>query len=278
MKLFMLCALPGLLVVLPVNIYSGSDGYQTGPGEDGDDEPSDESSPTSSKSPLLYLFTQFTFTWVFSLLTLYMIWHTYEGYISIRRQYLLKRHKSITNRTVMVVGLPTYLQSDRALATFYESLGAGTVESAHVCRHVGRLKRLIQMRATTLRNLELAYAQYYGNPSGREDYDPEAIQAENELHCLDEPHPITDRGEGPSSLSSAHAGKNIKKRPTLRLGFLGLFGKKVDKIDHYREVFAAVDKAVQKLRVSRIFAASSIGFVTFEEMHTAVSEYFRNAE
>ncbi|KAF9301142.1 hypothetical protein BGZ74_007051, partial [Mortierella antarctica] len=269
-KLFMLCALPGLLVVLPVNIYSGSDGHQTGPGEDEDDELSDESSAASSKSPLLYLFTQFTFTWVFSVLTLYTIWHTYEGYISIRRQYLLKRHKSITNRTVMVVGLPTYLQNDRALATFYESLGTGAVESAHVCRHVGRLKRLIQMRARALRNLELAYTQYYGNPSGREDYDPDAILADNELHCLDEPHPITtDRGEGPSSLASSHAGKNIKKRPTLRLGFLGLFGKKVDKIDHYREVFAAVDKAVQKLRVSRIFAASSIGFVTFEEMHTA---------
>ncbi|KAF9337380.1 hypothetical protein BG006_005007 [Podila minutissima] len=269
-KLFMLCALPGLLVVLPVNIYSGSDGHQTGPGGDEDDELSDESSAASSKSPLLYLFTQFTFTWVFSVLTLYTIWHTYEGYISIRRQYLLKRHKSITSRTVMVVGLPTYLQNDRALATFYESLGTGAVESAHVCRHVGRLKRLIQMRARALRSLELAYTQYYGNPSGREDYDPEAILADNELHCLDEPHPITtDRGECPSSLASSHAGKNIKKRPTLRLGFLGLFGKKVDKIDHCREVFAAVDKAVQKLRVSRIFAASSIGFVTFEEMHAA---------
>ncbi|KAF9213089.1 hypothetical protein BGZ59_005947 [Podila verticillata] len=269
LKLFMLCALPGLLVVLPVNIYSGSDSYYTGPGGDsGDEDPSDDSSPVSSTSPLLYLFTQLTFTWVFSLLTLYTIWHTYEGYISIRRQYLLKRHKSITNRTVMVVGLPTYLQNDRQLATFYESLGTGAVESAHVCRHVSRLKRLIQLRARALRNLELVYAQYYGNPSRREDYDPEAIQAENELHCLDEPHPIVTDREDPSPVHLV-GGTSIKKRPTLRLGFLGLFGKKVDKIDHCREVFATLDKAVQKLRVSRIFAASSIGFVTFEEMHTA---------
>ncbi|KAG0338810.1 hypothetical protein BG004_007067 [Podila humilis] len=285
MKLFILCAIPGLLVVLPVGIYTGDDNSSiTVPDDDDgmDDIDSSPTTPTSSGSPLLYLFTQFTFTWAFSILTLYMIWHTYEGYISIRRQYLLKRHKSITNRTVMVVGLPTYLQNDRALATFYESLGTGTVESAHVCRHVGRLKRLIQLRAGALRNLELVYAQYYGNPSRREDYDPEAIQAENERHSTDElARPTTTATTSTSAATTTvddasslnqtvvATGRKLKKRPTMRLGFLGIFGKKVDKIDHYREVFAALDKAVQKLRMSRIFAASSIGFVTFEEMHSA---------
>ncbi|KAF9426545.1 hypothetical protein BGZ94_006369 [Podila epigama] len=290
MKLFMLCLIPALLIVLPVNIYTGSEGGKvTGPDDDDGDEDNNSDGVTDPSrqgpwSPFLYLFTQFTFTWVFSLITIYMLWRTYEGYISIRRQYLLKRHKSITNRTVMIVGLPTHLQSDRGLATFYESLGTGTVESAHVCRHVGRLKRLIQLRARALRDLELVYTQYYGNPSGRADYSPKTVQAENDRYAMGE-DVITTGAAGASSLtassstssnhrpdggsSSNSSGEKVKKRPTMRLGFMGLFGKKVDKIDHYREVFATLDKAVQKLRLSRIFATTSIGFVTFEDMHAA---------
>lgn len=176
----------------------------------------------------------------------------------------------------MVVGLPVHLQSDRALATFYESLGVGTVESAHVCRHVTTLQRLIEQRAHALRHLEITYTRYYGNPSGRSDYDPDAILAENDVTAEDNQvengqgsnrDSIVDVDEGYSLVRAS----SIKKRPTMRLGFMGIIGRKVDKIDHYREVFATLDKAVQKMRMSRVYATTSIGFVTFEEMHAAVS-------
>ncbi|KAG0055063.1 hypothetical protein BGZ83_009699 [Gryganskiella cystojenkinii] len=276
MKLFTACLIPGILIILPITSYStDDDSSKKNPRTGGDPSlPGKDPRPGTS---LLYLFTHFTFTWVFSLLTLYAIWHTYEGYIAVRRRYLLKRHKSITNRTIMVVGLPLHLQSDRALATFYESLDVGTVESAHVCRHVTTLKRLIEQRAHALRALETVYTQYYGNPSGSIDYDPERIQAENdrteqEHGQLDEERDRTARGDGPVTEERwRHIRVNgkSKKRPTIRLGFLGVFGEKVDKIDYCREVFATLDKAVQKLRLSRIFATTSIGFVTFEEMHAA---------
>ncbi|KAH7048910.1 hypothetical protein BKA57DRAFT_393689 [Linnemannia elongata] len=248
LKLFTICLVPGLLIVWPINSYSTNDGRLPTDPDDGTGNDDDPSLPGSLPRPgtsLLYLFTQFTFTWIFSLLTLYLIWHTYEGYIAVRRRYLLKRHRAIVNRTVMVVGLPAHLQSDRALATFYESLGVGTVESAHVCRHVTTLQRLIEQRAHALRHLEMTYTRYYGNPSGRTDYDPDAILAENDITADD------------------------NQRPTMRLGFMGIVGRKVDKIDHYREVFATLDKAVQKMRMSRVYATTSIGFVTFEEMHAA---------
>ncbi|KAF9928899.1 hypothetical protein FBU30_002041 [Linnemannia zychae] len=277
LKLFAICLVPGLLIVWPINRYSTNDNRLP---TDSDDEPIDDDDPSlpgSAPRPgtsLLYLFTQFTFAWVVSLLTLYSVWRTYEGYISVRRRYLLKRHRAIVNRTVMVVGLPVHLQSDRSLATFYESLGVGTVESAHVCRHVTTLQRLIEQRAHALRRLEVTYTRYYGNPSGRSDYDPNAIMAENE-NTLEESQventqdvnrgSIVEDDEGYSLVRSS----SIKKRPTMRLGFLGLFGRKVDTIDHYREVFATLDKAVQKMRLSRVYATTSIGFVTFEEMHAA---------
>ncbi|KAG0039383.1 hypothetical protein BGZ82_008483 [Podila clonocystis] len=271
-KMFALCLVPGLLVILPVNYYSLKNGLPTIPGNDDDDDnyyqPSDEDTEGVS---LLVLFTRFTFTWVFSILTLYTIWHTYEGYIAIRRQYILNRAKSITNRTVMVIGLPQHLQNDRSLATFYESIGVGMVESAHVCRHVRLLKKLIEQREHALRALEKTYSEYYGNPSGVPSYDPDSIYSENDRtlgnRTSTDDHDHEDQDdENAALLRSSIPGK---KRLTMRLGFLGMFGKKVDRIDHRREVFITLDRAVQKMRMSRVFAKTSIGFVTFEEMNSA---------
>ncbi|KAF8941178.1 hypothetical protein BGZ58_001459 [Dissophora ornata] len=282
-KLFAVCLIPGIFIILPINNYSTNDGHlPTDPDEGNEFDPSLPNSVPRQGASLLYLFTLFTFTWLFSLFTVYSIWRTYEGYIDVRRRYLLKRRKAIVNRTIMVIGLPVHLQSDRALATFYESLGVGTVESAHVCRHVTSLKRLIEQRAHALRALELVYMQYYGNPSKRLDYDPNAIVAENERILEQHQHrhagPITGEStpQGPEQSCFPEtadrslvvdSARGVEKRPTMRLGFLGLFGKRVDKIYYRREVFATLDKAVQKMRTSRVFATTSIGFVTFEEMH-----------
>ncbi|KAF9097994.1 hypothetical protein BGX23_007321 [Mortierella sp. AD031] len=273
-KLFSACLIPGLLIIWPVNYYSSKDGHDPSEPDEGDgispffslSEPNAGVQGTS----LLYFFTQFTFTWVFSILALFTLWKAYEGYVSIRRKFMLQRAKTITNRTVMVVGLPNHLQNDRALATFYESLGAGNVESAHVVRHVRTLKRLIEQRAHALKQLERAYTHYYGNPSKFPGYDPDKILADNEHALTEHAEDMDEHGvattESTSLLRPAPSGK---KRPTTRLGLWGLFGKKVDKIDHCREVFATLDKAVQKTRMSRILATTSVGFVTFEEMHSA---------
>ncbi|KAG0317019.1 hypothetical protein BGZ99_006549 [Dissophora globulifera] len=267
-KLFMLCSIPGLLIIMPVNYYSARDD-PSAPGNGTNvlaalDLDSDALQSTS----LLYLFTQFTFAWVFSLASVYTIWHTYEDYITIRRKYMLKRAKSITNRSVMVVGLPTHLQNDRELATFYESLNVGIVESAHVCRHVRTLKRMIQQREHALRNLEEVYTHYYGNPSEFPGYDPDKIEIDDDRVAAED-HIGMDEPEHVSE-STSLIRPQAKKRPTMRLGYLGLFGKKVDKIDHYRDIFVTLDKAVQKMRLSRIFPTTSIGFITFEEMHSAL--------
>lgn len=277
-KLFFYCLIPGLLVILPVNRYTNSDKLDQSPdhGDDDDDGYWNNSLGWGSRTdahgtPLLYLFTQFTFTWVFTILTTYSIWHTYEGYIAIRRKYMLKHAKSITNRTVMVIGLPSHLQNDRELAKFYEALGVGSVENARVCRHVRTLKRLIEQRAHALRNLERAYVEYYGNPSAVPGYDPDKIEAESNHEPAD-PRTTAEEHEGADEGTSLLRSQD-KNRPTTRLGFMGIFGKKVDKIDHCREIFATLDKAVQKMRKSRIFATSSIGFVTFEEMHSTVSPH-----
>jgi len=273
-KLCCFFLIPGLLIIWPVNTYSsGGDNALNDLEPEVDDDyvfSALGSVSDTQGTSLLYLFTQFTFTWAFSLFTIYTIWQTYEGFITLRRKYMLSRAKFNTNRTVMVTGLPGHLQNDRALAIFYESLGAGQVESAHVCRHVRVLKRLIEQRAHALRSLEEVYVSYYGNPVKDPSYDPEKIEAENDRTFTDA-HAISgDLEEGTDEQTSLLRPKS-KPRPTTRLGFLGIFGKKVDKIDQRREIFNTLDKAVQKMRMSRIFASTSVGFVTFEDMHTAVS-------
>ena len=264
-KLFLICTIPGLLIIWPVNKFLNKK-------ENGHDHPDDDDDeflaaynlPDFTATSLLYLLTQFVFTWVFSILTIYAIWRTFEGYITIRRKYMQQRANSITNRSVMVVGLPHSLQDDRALAIYYESLNVGRVESAHVCRHVSALRDLIEERARALEKLERAYTEYYGNPSGVEGYDPERIEATFENDLTIEEH-SRNTNESTSLLRPQD-----KKRPTMRLGLWGLFGKSVDKIDHCREVFEVLDKAVQERRLSRIFATTTVGFVTFEEMSSAV--------
>ncbi|KAG0369275.1 hypothetical protein BGX24_002482 [Mortierella sp. AD032] len=273
-KLFATCLIPGMLIIWPTNYYSTKDGRDPSmPDEDSGNSPifgRFTAIPGMEGTSTLFLFTQFTFTWVFSILTLFTLWKAYEGYVSIRRKFMLQRAKTITNRTVMVVGLPNHLQNDRALATFYESLGAGNVESAHVVRHVRTLKRLIEQRAHALQQLERAYTHYYGNPSKSRGYNPDKILADNERAMMEHAEDGEEHGEETTESSSLlRPAPHGKKRPTTRLGLWGLFGKKVDKIDHCREVFTTLDRAVQKMRMSRIFATTSVGFVTFEEMHSA---------
>ncbi|KAF9356936.1 hypothetical protein BGX34_009692 [Mortierella sp. NVP85] len=263
-KLFLICTIPGLLIIWPVNRFlNKKENGHDHPDDDDDEFLASYNLPDFTATSLLYLLTQFVFTWVFSILTIYAIWHTFEGYITIRRKYMQQRANSITNRSVMVVGLPHSLQDDRALATYYESLNVGRVESAHVCRHVSALRDLIEERARALEKLERAYTEYYGNPSGVEGYDPERIEATFENDLAFEEH-NRNANESTSLLRPQD-----KKRPTMRLGLWGLFGKSVDKIDHCREVFEVLDKAVQERRLSRIFATTSVGFVTFEEMSSA---------
>ncbi|KAG0239108.1 hypothetical protein B0O80DRAFT_13677 [Mortierella sp. GBAus27b] len=261
-KMFLYCSIPGFLVIVPV--------YHFFPNGDEDDKSDDDDDVWTMgkgikglrETPIINLITQFVFTWAFTLLTIYTIWHTYEGYIAIRRKYMQRRAKSIANRSVMITELPDHLQNDRALATFYESLGVGTVQSAHVCRHVSKLKEWVEERARALRSLEKAYTEYLGNPSVVPGYDPKQIVAGNDELPM----------EGSDENTNEHAPllrTQDRKRPTMKLGLFGLFGKEEDKITHWRRNFDALDKKVQTKRLSRVFASTTVGFVTFEEMHSA---------
>lgn len=217
---------------------------------------------TSHTVSFLWVYLFFTYLFVFA--TFYFTFLNYRDYVRIRRDFLLRKSKTLSARTLLITGIPPYLRSDRKLADYFEKLGIGVVESVHTIRHVGRLLEFIKERTQHLRKLETAYTQYLGNPCEIPGYDPDEILAEEderERRTLIE----VDNGSAlPTHLKQ-------KERPTFKQGLL--CGPEVDAIDYYTEKFDEVDDLVVKARKVGKFLPTSVGFVTFEETISAVSLY-----
>nr|CAG8538620.1 1798_t:CDS:10 [Entrophospora candida] len=211
--------------------------------------------------PLPVLISYALFTWVFSIASYYFMFYNYREFSNVRHRYYLKWKETITSRTVMVTVIPKRLQTDRALAEFYDSLGFGPVESAVIYRYVRRLRHAINDRLKVLKKLEMAYTEYLGNPCTDDDYDrDETLKAFEHAQAID-----PSSTDGVTSAVLSPVGQN---RPTMRTGLFGLFGKKVDKIEYYTEKFNEIDKMVQRGRRGA-YHSSPVGFVTFENITSA---------
>ncbi|KAM0746908.1 DUF221-domain-containing protein [Meredithblackwellia eburnea MCA 4105] len=134
--------------------------------------------PTILKPPkvmhgsTLYLTSHLVFTYIFTILALFLIRKTYARFIPLRQLFSLELAHSVPARTVMLTELPPHLRSERALAEYFEKLvvsseegasGLG-VESVTVVRAVGGMKELLERRTKALVVLEKAWAKWVGNP------------------------------------------------------------------------------------------------------------------
>ncbi|KAI9497544.1 hypothetical protein BDB00DRAFT_628628 [Zychaea mexicana] len=287
-KLFGLCGFFGTVVLLPVSRMGGDLlGNSTDP-----ETPEEDEQEISYYSPS-YLWVYLFFTYFFCFATFYFTFLNYRDYVRLRRQFLLRVAKKLPSRTVLVTGIPQHLRSDRQLATYFEQLGIGVVESVHVVRHVDRLMDYIKERAMYLRLLESAYTKYWGNPCKDTSYDPEQLLSEAERdNSLLKPvdwapdtlantkatTTITASGSSHSNGGSStalpsysnHTNNSKKqKRPMIRPGFMGLLGKPVDAIEYYTKKYNEIDEIVQKARKHGKFVPTSVGFVTFEHSVSA---------
>ncbi|KAK4703754.1 calcium permeable stress-gated cation channel, partial [Phenoliferia sp. Uapishka_3] len=120
----------------------------------------------------IYLSSHLAFTYLFSILALYFLQRNYSRYIPLRQLFSLELAHSVPARTVMVTALPPHLRSERALAEYFEGIHLGasgdseglSVESVTVVRAVGGMKELLEQRTKALRDLEIAWSRYLGNP------------------------------------------------------------------------------------------------------------------
>ncbi|KAH9899740.1 hypothetical protein C8Q73DRAFT_639178 [Cubamyces lactineus] len=264
--LFSSCSVLALAILMPINLKNNID---IGDGrEDAGDgwfaaDPAPTNPPKDSPSSgdnwfdLIsdansYLSVHLLFTYVFTILALRAIYKNFKRFIRSRQLFSLELVHSVPARTVMITHLPPHLQSEPALAEYFEQMDL-RVESVNVCREVGSLRRLLDLRTEALLKLESAWVDYLGNPS-----QIAPITTVN--------HPLVDIDTASLESQPEQLVLPNRKRPTLRPGW---FRRKVDAIEYYEQKFREADELVKKRRRSGRFKATHVAFVTFEKMSSA---------
>ncbi|GAA5968552.1 hypothetical protein JCM11641_007678 [Rhodosporidiobolus odoratus] len=177
--------------------------------------------------------------------------------------------------------------------------GGLAVESVVVTRAIGSMRELLERRTAALQTLENTWRKYLGNPVPVEGkraifgYDreyevdqilngPEASSEgpqqgsagarEGRLVDVDDEGTAEGQDADDDDLEArllAPSHPNIvnptRKRPTLRPHW---FGKKVDALDYYAELFRKADEAVRKRRKGK-FRPTGVAFVTFQSLAAA---------
>lgn len=280
-KLFALCSFFGVVALVPISLTTGETA------ENNVTRTIDRLSITVLEDSSEYLIAYLAFTYFFCLTTFFFLYSNYLSFIFMRAQYLLRMSKTLSCRSVIVTGVPRPLRSDEALAEYYEHLGIGPVENTHIVRHVQHLNSLLKKRALALRRLEAAYVRYWGNPCRIPDYDPDRIlddahlfqrveQQQREMMSKEEERQFSTTFFLGLADGARFQGRK-SYRPTVRTGFLGLFGKKVDAIEYYTQIFEDLDRQVQEARKSSCYEMTNVGFVTFRNMSSAVSRLSKKA-
>ncbi|CAG8434402.1 1370_t:CDS:10 [Diversispora eburnea] len=239
-KLFAFCGLFALVVLFPIKIHN----YFPGIGDPDNGEPGNDTfgniydNTPENETPESFglLLSYLLFTWVFTLATFYFTFYNYQEFAKFRHLYYRKFKNSITARSVMVTVIPKELQNGKKLSEYYESLGLGPVESAVVYRLVRKLRHAIERRTHYLKKLESACADYLNNPCVDPNYDPDKSLKEFEQE------------EDANDEVWSFLPEVSRERPTIRTGFLHIFGKKVDKINYFASRFKFFDKLTEKGR------------------------------
>ncbi|CAB4386826.1 uncharacterized protein OCT59_010400 [Rhizophagus irregularis] len=258
-KLFTFCAIAGFAVVGPILL---AEYFHFLPGKNGNGGGGNslgggpvplpiEDSPESPGVLASYAIL----TWVFSLATFYFTFYNYREFSEIRHKYYLKWKDTIAARTVMVTSIPKRLQTDAALAEFYESLELGAVESAVIYRNVRKLRHIIEKRTKYLQKLEEAYADYLNNPCKDPNYNPDEALKEFEK---------ADDAKTANTNTAKVLERVSAERPKM---FVSLF-KRGDKIEYYTENFFKYDELVEEGRRGA-YKSEPIGFVTFDNITSA---------
>ncbi|CDO68681.1 hypothetical protein BN946_scf184652.g8 [Trametes cinnabarina] len=267
--LFSSCSVLALAILMPINLKNNID-IGDGREDAGDDwfgalsadppsnTPPKESPPSGDNwfdlisDANSYLSVHLLFTYVFTVLALRAITKNFRRFIRSRQLFSLELVHSVPARTVMITHLPPHLRSEPALAEYFEQMDL-PVESVNVCREVGSLRRLLDLRTEALFKLESAWVDYLGNPS---QVAPRTVAN----------HPLVDTDTASIESQPEQLVLPNRKRPTLRPGW---FRRKVDAIEYYEQKFREADELVKKRRRSGRFKATHVAFVTFEKMSSA---------
>ncbi|KAF5369002.1 hypothetical protein D9758_003059 [Tetrapyrgos nigripes] len=187
---------------------------------------------------LMYLFTG----WVF-----YNIYREMGHFVTTRHLHLIDPAfaKTVQANTVLITGIPAKYLTYTALRTVFDPLPGG-VKTIWINRNLGELPDVYDRRLELCNKLEGAETKLLG------------VAANLRMEELKEREKAAKGGKGEkdpeSATSSTDAGpKSISDipeslRPTHKLGFLGLFGEKVDTINWCREEIKKCTDALEEGR------------------------------
>ena len=217
-----------------------------------------------------YLWMYLIFSYLFSVVAMYMIIRETKRIIRIRQAYL-GSHSSVTDRTIRLSGIPRHLRSEEKIKDTIEHLEIGKVESVMLCRDWKELDDLIIQRMQILRKLEEAWTVHLGYKRTEHTLKPlsRPQQQENGDH--------EDEDERSGLLASrtaeqAHVTNYAHDRPTtrLRFGFLNLRSRKIDAIDYYEERLRKLDGRIKEARETK-YPPTPFAFVTLDSTAACVS-------
>ena len=218
---------------------------------------------TKHKEQKHWLWSYVVFVYVFSILAWYFLAQETRRTTKIRQTYL-GNQSTVTDRTVRLSGVPRELRDEKKLALHMQSLSIGQVEQVVICRSWKELDRRMEERKSVLSALEEAWAVYLS---------PRRIMADDDTLPIarsvpdDEPR---EHAQNTSILENGHRLPPESKRPRMRLGWFGCFGRPLDCIDYYTVKLRVIDDAINALRSEKdAFEATPMAFVTFRNVESA---------
>ncbi|KAI9331339.1 hypothetical protein BDR26DRAFT_870344 [Obelidium mucronatum] len=290
LRMFVILSVLGLGVIMPTNYFSNPPSNVTTPHSSVFNSkpnpeiplPYDEKAALKSltienvpyNSPFLRV--HLLFTWIFSLIAYTCLVAFYRSHVNLKHHYaanILKRTSlsKIEYRSIFLVNLPSDLQQEVELRTYFENLEIGSVENVVVCRHWFKLREAVRKRLYYLQQIERLFADCISRPS---------IIAESTTSETTPLSPSSVPSAPPSEASTPYHTdgeddatpllQHTRHLPTHHTGFLGVFGERVDSIDFYAAKYMEWDSLTKELRMTPEESPSTgVAFVTFDSPQSA---------
>lgn len=219
-----------------------------------------------------WLWSYVAFTYFFSALAWYFLAQETYRITKIRQKYL-GNQSTVTDRTVRLSGVPESLRDESKLARHMEALSIGAVERVVICRSWKELDKRMNERKAVLSKLEEAWTVYLSPFRMRSDDDTlPLVQRPPEVDSREQENMETaiEHLQDTDAHLNGHTLPDETKRRRMRLGWFGIFGRKIDCIDYYTVKLRVVDDAINALRNEKdAFVATPMAFVTFKNVASA---------
>lgn len=178
--------------------------------------------------------------------TVFLIQKEMANYIQLRQRYITRQsHLDLPqSRTVLATGVPKHYLSPESLNSLTAHLPGG-IKRVWISRELKTLPELYNDRLKRLSMLESAETKLI-KAATKQSRSSRPI--DNRVDHHRSPHQVHPNDQTVPETDPVDRFVRRKSRPTHRLGFLGLFGKKVDTIDWCKDEIVRLSNLLEEAR------------------------------